>query len=107
MEKVYDIDLLTHAQRHITAPGSSAHTGKGCREGQLIAAQAAVANAGAPLEDGALNLTVGDLGWRRARHSCRQKKREISAQALRKSRNASSMLHLQSSGACRVYIYIA
>lgn len=81
------IDLLTHAQRHVTTPGSFAHAGKCCREGQLIAAQAAVAHAGAPLEDGALHLTVGDLGWRRARHGCRQKKREISAHALSKSRN--------------------
>lgn len=61
---MYLKDLLTHAQRHVTTPGSTAHAGKGCREGELIATQAAVANAGAPMEDRALHLTIGDPWWR-------------------------------------------
>lgn len=60
IEKVKCGDLLTHAQRHVTAPGSLADAGKGCRKGELIAAQAAVTNTGAPMEDRALHLAVGD-----------------------------------------------
>ncbi len=64
---------LTQTQRNFTAPGAVADTREDGGEGQFVSHQAAVAHAGAPVEHGALHLTVRHAGRRSTAHRWRDK----------------------------------